>query len=624
MKIYKIILLITAAIFIAFFLTINIYFNGDIPMYSGKIAVGGITDTVEVYTDEYGMPYIFAKNNEDLFCTIGYTMAKDRLFQLSLIKAIVNGNIADILGDDYLEHDQYIKSNRQSKEEFAIDDEYRALLESFCRGINSYIDDNPTGNSVSFKIANSTPIKWVPSDVVSAIDLMVNNNLADLNNLTVQNAVNKYYGESHSFDINVVNSQANSNLTNSEMILEYEIMDLIGASGSPVGSAGYIVHASLTTDKKAVFIFNDNWGYRQPTKWFDIHLNGGDFNVSGSTVVGFPLPLVGRNQTTVYANLGNAPNEIINAIFEIAKNSPTNNFPSLFVADTSGNYNDAIVSDLYDKIDNLDKLNIEDILKKYHQNDNSNKVSLFNFLISNYVDLDKYPELVVLANWDGDESITSDTALLANIILKNLVESIFLDELSLIDDDLYSLFLRNTKLVDSALENVIRNSESSWIDDINTINYTEEIADIVNKAAHNSLIEIKRKYGRTNYKWGKVNPPSFEHILANKRASKFCINFNTKLLSRKGSNKSRVVQEFIYDDNLTPLSTTVMTKVFDLSDLGVTYSRLLPGQSGNPSSMHYSNQIDLYANSSFREISTNEDAIRNSDSFQHLILYPSE
>lgn len=623
MKNYKVIILIAAAIVIAFLLTINVYYNSNTPTYDGQLTFRGIADTVEVYTDEYGMPYIFSKNNEDLFFTIGYTMAKERLFQLSLIKAIVNGNIADILGGDYLEHDRYIKSSRPNYDLYLIEDDYHSQLESFCSGINSYIENIPSGQHISFKLTNSQPSKWSVSDVFATLDLMTNNHLADLSSQTTQKTISKYFGESHSFGLEIDTTQLNHNLTIDELILEYEIMDLIGASGSQIGAEGYVVPAQITADNKLIFIFNDNNGYSLPTKWFNLYANGGDYNVSGSTIIGFPLPLVGSNKTAVFASLGNIDEKKINSIFEVAKSRTTNIATPLFVVDTIGSYSGSNITPLYLYTDSLNNLEVGDVLKEFHLNDNSRKSSLLNYINSNYVDFNKYPELSVLANWIGDESSTSKTALLVNMLFKNLVEAIFKDELGLIDDNLFKLFLLNTKLTNHALENVIRNPESSWIDDINTINYTEATAEIVNKAIENSLTEIMSKYGNKKYQWGKVNPPSFKHILANKRISNVFADFDTKSIPRKNSNEGRIVQEFIYDEDFTPTSTAVMTKMFDLSDPNVIYSRLAPGQSGNPASPHYSDQIDLYINESLRKINTSEDVIRTNDSFKHLILYPA-
>lgn len=626
MKIYKAIFIIIATVVLVSYLTINLYFHSDEPAYSGVITIDGITDTVEVYADEYGMPYVFAQNNKDLFFSAGYIVAKERLFQLSLIKAIINGNLADLLGEKFIRHDQYIQSKNRflNKNHLVISEDYQALIESFCNGINVYMENSPNGLPISFKLAKAQPNKWSATDVIAALELMTNNYLADLNSHIINRAVNKYFGESRSFIFDIDTTNINSIPTLDELMLEYDIMNLIGTSGSLIGSKGFIVPAALASENRPIFIFNNNCGYSLPTKWFDIYLNSGDYNVNGSTIIGFPLPLVGNNETAVYALNGKTSEENINSIFDLAQNNLVNDNPSLFLVDTSGKYHSGSALSLYSNIESIDNLEVGDVIEKYHQNDNSKKADMLNHIMNNYIDLESEPELSKLNNWNGDESSTSKTAMLVNTIFKNLVKGIFKDELSLIDDNLFDLFLRNTKLVEYELENVIRDPESSWLDDINTINYTEELDDIINEAIDLSLTELKSRYGIIYYEWGKVNQPRFEHILQKKNTSKLFTDFDIKELPRNGSNERRNLQEFLYNENLTPVSISALTKIFDLSDLKVSYSRLIPGQSGNPSSSHYSDQIDLYANESFRRIMYDEDVIRSSNSFQHLILCPSE
>ena len=77
MKYLKYILTITATLLLLIFLIIRIYFRQDIPQYSGTQPLSSLKDTVEVFTDSYGVPYIFAKNNEDLFFTSGYLIARE-------------------------------------------------------------------------------------------------------------------------------------------------------------------------------------------------------------------------------------------------------------------------------------------------------------------------------------------------------------------------------------------------------------------------------------------------------------------------------------------------------------------------------------------------------------------
>ena len=56
-----------------------------------------LLNNVEVYTDEYGVPHVFAENEKDLFFVAGYVAARDRLFQLSMVDLAVRGSLSSVL-----------------------------------------------------------------------------------------------------------------------------------------------------------------------------------------------------------------------------------------------------------------------------------------------------------------------------------------------------------------------------------------------------------------------------------------------------------------------------------------------------------------------------------------------
>jgi acyl-homoserine lactone acylase PvdQ len=55
-------------------------------------------ETVNIYRDEFGRPYIFATTNRGLFTAYGYAVAEDRLWQLELNRRAARGRLAEILG----------------------------------------------------------------------------------------------------------------------------------------------------------------------------------------------------------------------------------------------------------------------------------------------------------------------------------------------------------------------------------------------------------------------------------------------------------------------------------------------------------------------------------------------
>ena len=46
----------------------------------GDLDVPGLREPVEVIRDEWGIPHIYAQNDDDLFFAQGYVMAQDRLW----------------------------------------------------------------------------------------------------------------------------------------------------------------------------------------------------------------------------------------------------------------------------------------------------------------------------------------------------------------------------------------------------------------------------------------------------------------------------------------------------------------------------------------------------------------
>lgn len=69
-----------------------------LPRTNGRAKLPGLRAAVEVRRDRWGIPHIYADNNEDLFCALGYVHAQDRLWQMELHRRIGHGRLAEIVG----------------------------------------------------------------------------------------------------------------------------------------------------------------------------------------------------------------------------------------------------------------------------------------------------------------------------------------------------------------------------------------------------------------------------------------------------------------------------------------------------------------------------------------------
>lgn len=142
--------------------------NLDQPV-TKTLTVAGLRDRVTVRRDERGIPYIEAKNEEDLYFAQGYVTAGDRLFQMDLVRRTERGELAEVLGSAALEQD---KQHRTLGLTQVVDAELtratpwaRVALEAYARGVNAYIAslDSKT-MPPEFQILQYKPNPWTPAD----------------------------------------------------------------------------------------------------------------------------------------------------------------------------------------------------------------------------------------------------------------------------------------------------------------------------------------------------------------------------------------------------------------------------------------------------------------------------
>jgi penicillin amidase len=137
------------------------------------LTLTGLRDRVTVRRDERGIPYIEAKNDNDLYFAQGYVTASDRLWQMDLMRRTERGELAEVLtaGPNNVALDQD-KQHRTLGLAQVVDAEFkqsppwaRAVLEAYARGVNAYIESlDAKSLPPEFQILQYKPKPWRPSD----------------------------------------------------------------------------------------------------------------------------------------------------------------------------------------------------------------------------------------------------------------------------------------------------------------------------------------------------------------------------------------------------------------------------------------------------------------------------
>jgi penicillin amidase len=133
------------------------------------LSLPGLRDKVTVRYDDRGIPHISARNESDLFMAQGYVVAKDRLWQMDLLRRTGRGQLAEIFGRAVLDQDKIHRNYGfgpvadQVVEH--LSPETRKSLIDYSRGVNAYIkslDDKSL--PVEFRLLQYKPAEWTPSD----------------------------------------------------------------------------------------------------------------------------------------------------------------------------------------------------------------------------------------------------------------------------------------------------------------------------------------------------------------------------------------------------------------------------------------------------------------------------
>src|SRR5213593_2670274 len=83
---------------IALFGAFKLWLRASVPTLSGTEQVLGLSGPVTILWDSLAVPHIVATTDADFFTALGYLHARDRLFQMDLLRHAVEGRLSELFG----------------------------------------------------------------------------------------------------------------------------------------------------------------------------------------------------------------------------------------------------------------------------------------------------------------------------------------------------------------------------------------------------------------------------------------------------------------------------------------------------------------------------------------------
>lgn len=309
--IFILVLLITTAI--GAFLSIRSLFAYNEPTMEGEISVKGLYEPVEVLIDSFGIPHIYANNDHDLFFTLGWFHAANRLFQMDINIRASLGRLSEIFGKRTLDYDRFSRTMgfyRIAKTIYnKLDGESRAILYSYVEGVNQYIKDNQRNLPLEFRLLRFKPLLWKPEYCLAYLRVIgwqltqswsYEPSLYSLSQLYSTERVKELtilYGGEWPETLNepVLRKKITATLKAFQTISN-ELREVCGFSNIGIGSNNWAISGSKSRTGYPILCNDPHLAYTQPSVWFEVHLSSPNFNVYGVTFPGLPGIVIGRNQ----------------------------------------------------------------------------------------------------------------------------------------------------------------------------------------------------------------------------------------------------------------------------------------------------------------------------------------
>ena len=283
------------------------------PQRSGNLALAGLQAAVDVRYDERGVPHIRAGNEADLYRTLGYVHAQDRLFQMEMARRLARGELAEILGPKLLDIDRLFRTMgiRAHADAYVkrLDPTSPAVLAlaAYLDGVNQYQASHPA--PIEFSILGIPKRPFTPQDTVSIAGYLAYSFAAALRTEPAMTFVRDTLGAAYLdvFDLawhpqgvdspgtGVALSGADWRALNhvaevSRQVLENTVVPPLE------GSNAWVIAGSRSASGKPLLAGDPHIGYAAPAVWYEAHLSAPGFELYGHFQPLNPLALLGFNQ----------------------------------------------------------------------------------------------------------------------------------------------------------------------------------------------------------------------------------------------------------------------------------------------------------------------------------------
>ncbi len=277
-----------------------------LPQTQGTINLDGLSSSVEVIRDQWGVPHIYAQTQSDVFFAQGFVHAQDRLFQMELNRRTAQGTLSEIFGEVALDTDRTARTfgfNRLGAADWQqVSAELEAGIRAYTAGVNAFLDQPRLKLPGEFMMLGRKPDPWQPEDTMAFTRVMMWQLSHAWQGEIIRAEIADKVGADKAAELEI--HYPENNPLHLPYGIEFNALDPEGTLRNipgpfldrGKGSNAWVVAPKKSTTGNAVLCNDMHLALSMPSLWYQVHLNAGDdYHATGVSLPGVPMVLVGHN-----------------------------------------------------------------------------------------------------------------------------------------------------------------------------------------------------------------------------------------------------------------------------------------------------------------------------------------
>jgi penicillin amidase len=293
----------------------------SLPDYSATYDLADIDAAVEIVRDTNNVPHIFGQNDRDVYFSLGFVHAQDRLWQMTMLRRTAQGRLSELFGERTIDIDEFIRrldlyTLAQSSYNFQTD-ETKQALNAYAKGVNAWlrtVNEQALGRGApEFFLFSKNIAPWRPADSLAVMRLMALQLDSNLRNEVLRAQVSLIIGANLTKDIMpdapgkgalslpefaqlFPGSKMQSQIANNN----YDPLDPIRPAAMGGASNAWAVSAKRAAANAPLMATDPHLGLTAPSIWMLARMEFENGGIIGATIPGIPTILAGRSRNLAW------------------------------------------------------------------------------------------------------------------------------------------------------------------------------------------------------------------------------------------------------------------------------------------------------------------------------------